>query len=312
MDFKTDKHIDLITCNKFLKAIGKSNERYKFLVGVIEFYFTGKKYLYEVEKTTSASYCSKVVNSYFKNTEYEYLLSEYKDYDILNKGDVKYINKEYLEKKLKCYSYDINSAYAFACCKKLPTKLIRMFDWVKDNEIGFNFKGEPHLTGQYCHYIFKLEEIPPLIKFANEIYQKKKNAKDKQERRKYKDILNIAIGCFAKKNKFIRNTIIFNSMNYVESLRDENSILTNIDSIVSLKERKDLPIGDELGQFKLDHNNEDFYMTNVAYQWGKEKPKYAGMRLNDKGNDLSKGILNIKNDLGYTIIDKGAYYEIKT
>ena len=41
-------------------------------------------------------------------------------WDYLDPGNFSYTNDEYILKKIKCYSYDLNSAYSFAMLKPMP------------------------------------------------------------------------------------------------------------------------------------------------------------------------------------------------
>lgn len=58
---------------------------------------------------------------------------------------------------------------------------------------------------------------------------------------------------------------------------DENTIYVNTDCIVSVKERDDLEIGEEVGQFKLERDGEDFACNGDVHQWNLEKPAYPGI-----------------------------------
>ena len=203
-------------------------------------------------------------------------LPDYKSkvsWDVADPGNYMYSNDEYARKWLKCYSYDVNSAYSYAMTKPMPNTHVepRRFDFVGENEIGFNDDGGVTVeVGAYAEYIFPL--IPsPFTPYVMKYFSKKQNAKTDEERDNWKYFLNIPTGMMHKKNIFIRNAILFWSGEYIKQYKDENTVYCNTDSIVSLVRRTDLPIGDNLGQFKEEHQNDNFkYIKPCFYQWNSE------------------------------------------
>ena len=158
-------------------------------------------------------------------------------------------------------------------CKDMPDTSIapRMYDAVGPNEIGFNDGGEVTTTiGDFAEYIFPLMKSP-FIKYVENYYAKKQKAKTKEERDLWKDFLNIPTGMSHKKNIFIRNAILYHAACYIRQFIDKDTVYCNTDSIVSLKKRTDLPIGDKLGEFKEEHANERFkFIDEGIYQWDNE------------------------------------------
>ena len=179
----------------------------------------------------------------------------------------------YARKPLKCWSYDVNSAFAFAMLKPMPdtSQEPRYNDYIKEGEIGFwKYGGAATEVGVKADYVFKLMDSP-FKEYIIKYYNLKKNATDKELRAKYKDFLNIPTGCLQKKDIFIRNAIIYWSNQYIKSYIDENTVYCNVDCIVSLVPRYDIPVGDEIGQFKNEHICEDFkYIQSGIYQWGND------------------------------------------
>jgi hypothetical protein len=87
----------------------------------------------------------------------------------------------------------------------------------------------------------------------------------------WKDYLNIPTGCIQRHNIFLRNAIIHYSNEYIKKYIDENTIYCNVDCIVSLVPRPDIPTGDCIGSFKNEHNNEAFkFIDTGMYQWNDE------------------------------------------
>lgn len=142
---------------------------------------------------------------------------------------------------------------------------------VKKGQMGFYaLGGVTTKVGEYADIIFPLIDSP-FKEYIYKNYEKKKNALNKDERNKYKKMLNIPSGLIARKNVFMRNAIIYYSNEYIKSFIDENTVYVNIDSIVSLTPRYDIPIGNDIGQFKCEHQCDNFkYIQNGQYQWNKE------------------------------------------
>ena len=207
-------------------------------------------------------------------------------------GNFSYVNENYRLKWLKCYSYDINSAYSFAMLKPMPdtSKPCRKCDIINEGEIGFySTGGATTEIGAWAEYIFPLKESP-FKAYVEYYYEKKREAKTKEERNIWKNFLNIPSGMTQKLNIFVRLAILHYAAVYIESFIDEYTVYCNTDSIVSLVPRDDLPMGNEIGQFKAEHINDDFkYKQAGIYQWG-EECHYKGI----PGIAL-KDIENIKN-----------------
>ena len=194
-------------------------------------------------------------------------------WDIITAYGFDLFDEYYARKPLKCWSYDINSAFAYAMLKPMPdtSQEPRYNDYIKQGEMGFwKLGGVATEIGVKADYVFKLVDSP-FKEYIMKYYNLKKNATDKELRAKYKDFLNIPTGCMQKKDIFIRNAIIYWSNEYIKSFIDDNTVYCNVDCIVSLVPRYDIPIGEEIGQFKNEHVCEDFkYIQSGIYQWGKE------------------------------------------
>lgn len=186
-----------------------------------------------------------------------------------------YTNDFYARKWLRCWSYDINSAFSYAMLQPIPDTRVkpRKRDIVKENEMGFYYGGGATTTvGDYADFIFPLI-LSPFTEYIEEYYQKKENAKNKQYRKLWKDYLNIPTGCIQRHNIFIRNAIIFYSNRYIKNFIDEDTVYCNIDCIISLKPRPDIPTGMAIGNFKpeLEHVNAKFKFIEAGiYQWDNE------------------------------------------
>lgn len=215
-------------------------------------------------------------------------------WDYLDPGNFSYTNDEYRLKKLKCYSYDLNSAYSFAMLKPMPDTSNPRFDSiVGPGEIGFR-KGTKLVPvvseGKRADVVFRLVESP-YKDFVYKYYTLKENEPHgSQKRAYYKEILNVASGLLHRYNIFHRLTVLYYAKMYIQQFIDEDTVYCNVDSIVSLKKRSDLPISDGIGNFKLEHDGDDFKFKQVAiYQWGDEV-HYSGIP-----SKMIKDIEDVKN-----------------
>lgn len=174
-----------------------------------------------------------------------------------------------------CFSYDINSSYAYAMCQPMPdTTKKPVAKRVEKGEIGFDLDGSLLHEGQFSMWVFPLTESP-FKHFARYYYEKKKKTKG-QEHQRAKDILNLAVGYLQRKNPFLRAAIVGYANERIKSFLDKDSIYCNTDSLVSMKPRPDLKLSDEMGEFKIEHQG-SFAMMGMNYQWNKENPKYRGV-----------------------------------
>ena len=216
---------------------------------------------------------------------------------IENFGGLRYVNEKYAGKRYEnVYGYDMNSAFLNACVDLvIPTTFVGYSKVPKEDEMGFDFLGTPiYNTTKECYYVFKCGINPDLTRWAREMYKKKRNAKNDNEKQKWKDMGTFAIGCLARHNPFVRNCILYKSNQIMEELIDENTLLCNTDSIVSLVERNDLKIGTELGEFKLEHQG-NFALTETGYQWNYSLPTVCGF-TKEKAIEFEK-IVGRKYDL---------------
>lgn len=180
--------------------------------------------------------------------------------------------------------YDLNSSYSYAMLKPMPNTSVRPKIWclAKKGFIGFNEKviTEHGCTkrelvvvqeGKMAHWMFPIMESP-FEKFVKHWYNKKKNAKTKEEKGKAKGILNYSVGYLQKVNPFLRATILYYANQEIKKLMDDNTLYCNTDSIVSLV-KKDLKVGSEIGEFKIEHEGR-FAFVGFNYQWNYDKPSY--------------------------------------
>lgn len=213
-----------------------------------------------------------------------------------------YCDEDFKLQNLKCWSYDINSAFSYAMLSPMPDTRVepRYNDKIRGGEIGFyKLGGATTVVGEFAEIIFPLIDSP-FKEYVYTRYEKKKNLPKGPERDKVKNELNFVTGLLARRNVFMRNAIIYYSNKYIKKFIDEDTIYCNVDCIVSLRPRYDIPIGKEIGQFKIEHECEDFkYKMNGIYQWGTEEGKdvhYIGIPKNLLSDieDISSWQKNLK------------------
>lgn len=148
-----------------------------------------------------------------------------------------------------------------------------------------------------------LDDFKPLKEYLQILYDKKENARDDEERSKYKNLQVYLIGYFARIKEFVslRSEIIRLSNRHIKDNINEIIIsggtvyLSNTDSIVTdtigykVIEPK---IGTKVGQFKLSSLVDRlYYKSSNCYQLG-DKVTYSGVKYfarkhTDFFNDLT-------------------------
>lgn len=214
----------------------------------------------------------------------------------LSASPLLYSNPKYENQRVEAIGYDLNSAYSSAMLQPIPDTSVQPKSKIieEGKEIGFKeieMNGRMSLTPifkGYSIYVFPLMQSP-FTKFVNTWYNKKKNAKNQAEKDKAKCVLNFCVGYMQLVNPFIRATIIGRCNDLIKSLMNEDTLYCNTDCIVSLKERNDLSIGNEIGQFKIEHKGL-FAYKGLTYQWDYDLPSYRGICKSwfSKGWDLLK------------------------
>ena len=213
-----------------------------------------------------------------------------------------WVEEEFANQELKCWSYDINSSYPAALLKPMPdtTKEPYMYARIKENQIGFDDNGAVTTDlGVKMKYVFDLMPSP-FTEYVLENYEAKKQAKSKEEKLYYKSRLNYLNGLLARHNIFLYNTVLYYAARKIRSYLDEYSVYCNVDSIVSTVERPDIEIGNGIGQFKIEHINQKFkYLSPGIYQWedecGNKDIHYKGLEkqlVSDISNPQYKENLN--------------------
>lgn len=188
-------------------------------------------------------------------------------------------NKKYEGKRVDAICYDMNSAYSYAMLQPMPdTSIPPKQKYIEHGEIGFDINGNRQTSG-YSLYVFNLMDSP-FKKFVYNYYKKKVKAKTKAEKRRAKEYLNFCVGFLQGRDPYTRAQIVGLANDRILSLIDENTLYCNTDSIVCLKPREDLEIGDDIGQWKVEHEGK-FAFIGFNYQWNYDKPSIRGKLKTD-------------------------------
>lgn len=196
-------------------------------------------------------------------------------------------NKKYNGTRQKAWCYDRNSAYSYAMLQEIPDTTNALGPGVlEEGQIGFirapkwSKPDEDQLmaifeVGKECQWRFPAMKSP-WVGFVTKYYTMKKRAKTYEEKMKAKSYLNVVIGNMQNHNPFIRSCIVTRTNNDMLKLIDENTLYVNTDSIISLVERKDLVIGDGIGEWKVEHEGL-FAYKGFNYQWNFDVPSFRGV-----------------------------------
>lgn len=199
-----------------------------------------------------------------------------------------YKNEKYEGKRVEAICYDMNSAYSYAMIQPMPdTSIPPKAKVIEEGEIGFDLNGNRQTKG-YSIFVFKLIDSP-FKRFVEVYYKRKKEAKTQAEKRKYKEYLNFTVGFLQSRDPFTRAQIVGLANDLIKSLIDENTLYCNTDSIVSMSERPELKLGNEIGEWKIEHRGL-FAYKGYNYQWNFDIPTFRGKVKTDfyEGWDILK------------------------
>ena len=294
---KRKEYVDLQTINKHLKNVyqyyrlcfreKRDDETFKdqaFIVDRMKFF--------ELSYNNGGYRCTYVFNKANADTEDHRQITGMQAFNVLcrmskvNKvikdkmeapfsaAPLLYYNEQHNGTRHNAICYDMNSAYSWAMLQDQPdTSKKPKAKYIEEGEIGFDPNGI-RMTEGFSIYVFKLIESP-FKRFVKHYYQLKKNAKTPQEKRKAKEYLNFSVGFLQGRDPYTRANILGLCNERIESLIDDNTLYANTDSIVSMVERPELELGDEIGQWKVEHRGR-FAYKEYSYQWNDSVPSVRG------------------------------------
>lgn len=218
-----------------------------------------------------------------------------------------YMDTYNVGKDLHAYEYDSNSNYLAQMKKPLPYgNIVRRDDYVGQGEIGFSItKGknnkniiEPIFKG-FANIIFKAKIYNGLVDFANNMYEKRLSLPEGDERDAFKVIICSAHGNLKYHNIFMAAAIIGYSKQELLSYCGNTHVYMNtVDSIICDQPIDNIPLGKELGQYKLKHSNEGFtYYSHGIKYWENGEVSHKGLKKARIGNDTLKFYIDYKGEL---------------
>lgn len=253
------------------------------------FYLTmkiGKVKTYILDKTGEEALLLDNPGQEWRDLNRHYCKVPYRPAPFKNAAPLLWVNPLYDKKRTRAWGYDMNDAYASVLIGKLPDTAAQPRDGtVESGEVGFSIDGELRHEGRKAAYIFPLIESPFRV-YAEKYHLLKLEEKDPQLKARWKHHLLDVIGYMgheridgdrmSRPNPFIRNYVVLSCNERMLSLIDDETIMINTDCIVSARERPDIPIGDDAGHFKKEHEGM-IGVWGFNYQWDLEKPLYRGI-----------------------------------
>ena len=221
---------------------------------------------------------NRATGAYYKWFIYEYPLNDYAD----NQGNYAvygpklWTNEKFNNKSVKCWAYDINSAYPAALIKPIPDVNNPLGEgWIEEGQVGFNLDKEGILVEVFdglAMWRFNLIESPWAKKYIPEKFAdllRYKKLGDVESAKKVKDCFVQSIGVLRKHNAFLYTHILTTCRRTIEQYVDEDTtIMVNTDCIYSAVPRPDIPLGKEIGLFKeLEQNGTNIYISGANYAW---------------------------------------------
>lgn len=199
-------------------------------------------------------------------------------------------NPAYDKTRQEAWGYDLNSAYSSAMLSMwIDTSNCPEQKFIEvGKEVGFGYKDVNGkmilclLREGYSNYVFPITAVPEGVKkFIKVWYDRKKKAKNAEEKNKAKGMLNYLVGFLQRRNPYLRALIVCLCNEKIERLIDKDTLFWNTDSIVSRVRRPDIEaeLGDDIGQWKLEHSGVVAYDGNT-YQWNDDKPVWRGVPKN--------------------------------
>ena len=226
------------------------------------------------------------IKKYAKEYDEEINFKDNDQYTKYSWKPYEYLDPMNCNKHIKAWEYDSNSNYLSKMSMPLPYgDIIRRDDFVKNGEIGFNIVGngrwlETVFKGP-ANIIFKTKVYKSLSKFAKVSYVYRQTLeKGSTEEKMWKTIICAAHGNLKSHNIFIATAIIGYSSEEIKHYNKYAHVYMNtVDSIICDRPIDCIPLGTELGQFKLKHENEDFiYRSHGIKEWESGEVKYKGVK----------------------------------
>ena len=182
------------------------------------------------------------------------------------------------------WAYDINSSFAsaFKTCTLPDTQTLpRLHSTVNEGEIGFIYFHDgmtgqllpTTYVGQYADWVFptlKNHELLNLVTEWTTKYYNLKKSTNEADKVRAKKIMNFAIGYLSRINPFVHACILSKARANVQKYQDKNVLLINTDSIIRIGQDKRIPVGKNMGEFKIEAEDATLYLKGFNYKVGKK------------------------------------------
>ena len=206
--------------------------------------------------------------------------------------------------------YDCNKAYLSALQSDMPdtTKFLEP-GFLNQDEIGFAIDGNTLIgklrlerveVGEWADYRFKKIPSPftPYAVYMIDAINKAKATGDKKTETKLKGYVNRVVGNLQNHNPFLRASIVGELNLRISKLMDENTVYSNTDCICSTVPRDDLPLSNNVGDFKIEATG-GVTVKGMNYWWDCGKKAQRGVcekeiryTFNYTNNQIEEVIIN--------------------
>ena len=209
-------------------------------------------------------------------------------------------NKNYTYRDIEgCYEYDQGSSYPSYFKQPLPYgPIVAENTVVKEGQIGFNIEYNKmrkkvlytKFEGEYARIIFNTKRFKCMEDYANIFYMEKELCPEgSKERRRIKIKLNALHGMLKYYNVYMAAAIIGYAKRYMEQHKPDNWLIITVDAYTTLGPMTGIPIGNEMGQFKIKHENEGlYYETESIKYWENGDIVHKGLKRSRIGIDKPK------------------------
>ena len=219
------------------------------------------------------------------------------------KGAYIWYNEKYQKQKVKCWAYDINASYPTVFMKYNAPNVNNPLGYgvVEENQVGFvtDYEGFRIMVdkGEIAEERYELlsdKDMEPIRKYVKDSFNAKnyyKKVGDKINADKEKSRLNNAIGVLRNHNIDLYTWILTKARREIEQWVDEDTIAINTDCIYSAKPRPEIPLGNNIGEYKEDENNgTEIYFHGSNYDWGNKKCMRGVVKELQNTYDLVEGV----------------------
>lgn len=219
------------------------------------------------------------------------------------RGPYVWYNEKYQEQSIKCWAYDINASYPTIFLKYNAPNVNNPLGYgvVEDNQVGFIVNDEGFRVmvgkGEIAEERYELlsdKDMESIRKYVKDSFNAKnyfKKMGNKEKANKEKSRLNNAIGVLRNHNVDLYTWVLTMARREIEQWVDEYTIAINTDCIYSARPRPEIPIGDNIGEYKEDENNgTEVYFHGSNYDWGNKKCMRGVVKELQDTYDIKEGI----------------------